>query len=99
MTGTIVTSDITISNGVLINLNCTIGHGCKIGKFSEICPSVNISGNCHIGDNVFIGTGATIIPNIKIGSRAIIAAGSVVIKDVEENTMVAGNPATFKKLI
>lgn len=99
MTGTIITSDITISDGVLINLNCTIGHSSKIGRFSEICPSVNISGNCHIGDSVFIGTDATIIPNIKIGSRAVIAAGSVVIKDVEEDTMVAGNPATFKRLI
>ena len=36
-------------------------------------------------DNVFIGTGTIIMPNVKIGPNAIIAAGSVVTKDVEEN--------------
>lgn len=51
------------------------------------------SGCIEVMDNVFIGSNATILPNVKINSNVIIAAGSVVTKDVEENTIVAGSPA------
>ena len=46
-----------------------------------------------IGDNVWIGGGAIILPGISIGDNAIVGAGSVVTRDVEANTIVAGNPA------
>ena len=81
----------------MINLSCTIGHDSIIGEFVEICPNVSISGRCKIGDLVFIGTGATILPDIKIGKNSIIAAGSVVNKNVPDNVLVAGIPATIKK--
>ena len=44
-------------------------------------------------DNVFIGLGAIIMPDVKIGPNAIVAAGSVVTKDVPEGGIVGGNPA------
>lgn len=52
----------------------------------------------HIGcievmDNVFIGLGSIILSDIKIGPNAIIAAGSVVTKDVPEGSIVGGVPA------
>lgn len=97
MAGTIVTIDVKISEGVLINIDCTIGHDTTIGAFSEICPGVHISGNCNIGTLVFIGTGAVILPNIKIGNNSIVAAGSIVTKDIPDNVMVAGIPAVIKK--
>ena len=50
-----------------------------------------------IGDNVWVGANATILPGVKIGNFSVIAAGSVVIKDVPDGVMVAGNPATIKK--
>lgn len=40
-----------------------------------------------------IGSGSTILSNITIGENAIVGAGSVVTKDVPQNTIVAGNPA------
>lgn len=46
-----------------------------------------------IGDNVFVGYGSTILAGVKIGSNVIVAAGSVVAKDVPDNVIVAGNPA------
>jgi sugar O-acyltransferase (sialic acid O-acetyltransferase NeuD family) len=94
-----ITNSIVIKNGVIVNLNCTIGHDCTIGEFVELCPNVNISGNCNIDNYTFIGTSATILPNINIGKNVIIAAGSVVTKDVPDNCMVAGIPAVIKKEI
>lgn len=48
-----------------------------------------------IGDNVFIGIRAIILPGVNIGSNVIIGAGSVISKDVPDNVIVAGNPATI----
>jgi len=46
-----------------------------------------------IGDNCFIGADSIILPGVKVGNCSIVAAGSVVTKDVPPNTIVAGNPA------
>ncbi len=46
-----------------------------------------------IEDGVFIGVHAIILPGVTIGSGAMVAAGSVVTKDVPPHTVVAGNPA------
>lgn len=46
-----------------------------------------------ISDNVLIGAAATILGNIRIGKGAMVAAGSLVLKAVPRNTMVAGSPA------
>lgn len=50
-------------------------------------------GTIEIFDNVAIGSNVTILYNTKIGPNAIIAAGSVVTKDVPEGAIVGGNPA------
>ena len=50
-----------------------------------------------IGNRVWIGQGAMVLKGVTIGDNAVIAAGSVVIRDVPPNCMVAGNPAVIKK--
>jgi acetyltransferase-like isoleucine patch superfamily enzyme len=49
--------------------------------------------------NAWIGAGATILPGVTIGENAIVAAGAVVSKDVQANTIVGGVPAKFLKVI
>ncbi|MBQ8246439.1 MAG: hypothetical protein IJZ42_04845 [Lachnospiraceae bacterium] len=61
--------------------------------------SVVKSAPIHIEDKVWIGTGCKILKGVTIGEGAVVAAGSVVVKDVEAWTMVGGNPAVvIKKL-
>ena len=50
-----------------------------------------------IGDDIWIGHGAIIIAGVKIGNGSVIAAGSVVTKDIEPYSIVGGNPAKFIK--
>lgn len=50
-----------------------------------------------IGNHVWIGINATILKGVTIGDGAIIAAGAVVNKDVEENSLVGGVPAKILK--
>ena len=97
MSNVVLTNDIKIKKGTLINLSATIGHNCIIEDFVEICPNVNISGNCVIGKFSFIGTSATILPGITIGTNAIVGAGAVVTKNVPDNEVWIGNPAKFFK--
>ncbi len=52
-------------------------------------------GDTVIGNDVWIGYHAVIMPGVKIGDGAIIAAKSVVVKDVAPYTVVGGNPATL----
>src|SRR5215813_949155 len=46
-----------------------------------------------IGRNVWIAAGATVIGGVTVGENSVVAAGSVVTKDVPPNTLVGGNPA------
>lgn len=97
MTGTIITSDIQIKKGTLINLNCTIGHDSIIGNFVELSPGVHISGNCKIGDFTVFGTNATMLPKLNVGKNVIVGAGSVVTKDLPDNCVAVGIPAKIIK--
>lgn len=53
----------------------------------------------HIGNNVSIGMRSIIMPGVTIGDGAVIAAGSVVTKNVEPYTVVGGNPAKIIRYI
>jgi acetyltransferase-like isoleucine patch superfamily enzyme len=52
-----------------------------------------------IDDDAWIGAGAFIMRGARIGARAIVAAGSVITKDVEADTVVGGNPAMVVKFM
>lgn len=87
----------------------TIGANCKIGPRSqfftpqhpmdfverrepvEICLPIEISDDC------WLGGGVTVCPGVKIGPRCIIAAGSVVTRDIPADSLAAGNPAVVKR--
>ena len=51
----------------------------------------------RIEDDAWIGAGSFVMRGVRIGARAIVAAGSVVTKDVAADTIVAGNPAGIMK--
>jgi acetyltransferase-like isoleucine patch superfamily enzyme len=50
-----------------------------------------------IKDNVWIATGAMVLPGVTIGEGAVVAAGAVVTKDVDDWMVVGGNPAKVIK--
>lgn len=66
------------------------GHDLKLWKHSASAPIV-------IGENCWIGTNVRICKGVTIGDNSIVAACSVVTKDVPANCIVAGNPAKIVK--
>lgn len=82
-----------IGNNNLIMAHSHIGHDVEIGNNCEVCTGSIIGGFVIIEDNVKIKLGVTIRNRKKIKSGALIGLGSAVVKDVEENSIVYGNPA------
>lgn len=107
--GTRIGSFCDIGKGVLIGRQCniqahvTISNGCKIGGNVFIGPKTTLlndkfpKSECLtppiIQENAVIGGGSIILPNVTIGKAAVIAAGSVVTKDVPPCIVVKGAPA------
>jgi len=96
-------SDVTISSHTFICSKVTIedhvfvGHGVK--TVNEVYPpskkntgSSEYWASTHIKQGAVIGSGAVLFPVI-IGKNSVVAAGSVVTKDVPDGVVVAGNPA------
>lgn len=82
---------------VTIGNDCFIGHGVMFvnDKFSNGGPAEgnkDLWGNITIESKVSIGSNATILP-VSICANVVIGAGSVVIKDITEPGVYAGNPA------
>jgi len=93
MTGVVLTSDSAVGEGVLINLNCTVGHDCVVHDYCELSPGVHLSGHVTLGANCVLGTGAVVLPGVQLGANAVVGAGSVVTKNVDADTLVVGIPA------
>lgn len=70
-----------------------IAHGVKIGKNSLIIAKAMIAGSVIIGENVWVAPNVSIRQTLNIGDNSVIGLGAVVVKDVEANTTVVGNPA------
>ncbi|HZS54811.1 MAG TPA: acyltransferase [Bryobacteraceae bacterium] len=104
-----ISSHTFICEGVVIEDNVFIGHGVTFtndtyprattseGKLQtehdwKVEPTV-------VKKGASIGSGATVLPNVIIGENAIVGAGSVVTKDVPSNTIVAGNPARYLRVV
>jgi putative colanic acid biosynthesis acetyltransferase WcaF len=66
---------------------CTGSHDHRLPTFDLITEEIEISDGC------WIGARATLLGGITIGSEAVVAAGSVVTKDVRRDALVAGVPA------
>ncbi|MDP4093038.1 MAG: acyltransferase [Bacillota bacterium] len=82
-----------------------IGSGCNIAwdvcimdrdyhKFNSNKEEIE---PVRIGDNVWIGCNSLVMKGVTIGNGAVVAAGSVVTKDVPQDTLVGGNPARVLK--
>ena len=92
-TGATITVNVHIGKGCLINKHVVIGHDVNIDNYTVVSPNVTIGGDVDIGSNCYIGSASVIRNGIKIGENSIIGMGAVVLKDVEPNSVMVGNPA------
>lgn len=97
--GTIVMHHAFVNAGAKISTNCILNsgshieHDVTIGHHTHISTGAILNGDCEIGNEVFIGSHATISNQIMVGNNVLVGAGSLVIKNIENNQTVAGVPA------
>ena len=89
--------------GINIGSNVRMSRGVRLETggldFTAPAPFPHKSKSITIGDDVWIGTNALVLGGVTVGSGAVIAAQSVVTRDVPENAIVAGIPARVIKFI
>jgi acetyltransferase-like isoleucine patch superfamily enzyme len=83
--------------GVVIGDDCLIGHNTVLATLNhDLDPSRRADMHpapITIGRNVWIGANAIVLPGVTIGDNAVVAAASVVTKDVPADAIVVGSPA------
>lgn len=89
-----VMMDIMFPEKISIGRNSIIGYNTTILAHEYLINEYRL-GDVVIGSNVMVGANSTILPGVVIGDGAIIAAGSVVTKDVPPGAFVGGNPIQF----
>lgn len=97
---------ITTDGGVSIGDRTLVGYGTSILSSNHNIPTnqerIFNAGHTrapvHISSDVWIGANCTILPGVTVGEGAVIAAGSIVTKDVAPFTMVGGVPAKLIRI-
>ncbi len=107
MMGAVLNIGAVIGERTMIDMNVVVGGRAIVGKDCHIGAGTVLAGvieppNANpviIGDNVLIGANAVVLEGIKVGNGSVVAAGSVVVRDVEPDTVVAGVPAKVIKMV
>lgn len=90
---------VTIGENVFIGPFCGFYTASHPMNFADRNTGIEKALPITVGDNCWFGANVSVLQGVTIGSGCVIAAGSVVTKDVPDNSMVAGVPAVVKKHI
>lgn len=105
MMGAVINIGAHIGTGSMIDMNAVLGARAYVGNRCHVGAGSVLAGVLEppsatpviIEDDVMIGANCVILEGVKVGKGAVVAAGSVVTKDVPENCVVAGIPAKVVK--
>jgi putative colanic acid biosynthesis acetyltransferase WcaF len=81
---------VTIGSHVCISQRaflCTGSHDHRVESFDLMTKAIQVEDSCWIGAQVFVG------PGVQLGQGSVVAAGAVLVRNVEAGTVVGGNPA------
>lgn len=88
-----LTTNTIIGDHVVILPNSIISHDVTVGSYSCIAGGVCLSGKVSVGESCYLGTNCSVRDSVYIGDNSLVGMGSVVINDIEADSIVKGIPA------
>lgn len=106
MMGAILNIGASVGSGSMIDMGAVLGGRATVGENCHIGAGAVLAGVIEpacavpvvVEDRVLIGANAVVLEGVRVGADSVVAAGSVVTKDVPPGTVVAGSPARFVKM-
>lgn len=94
--GTIIMPFVEINDFVMISMGVKVAHHTVLKEAAFLSTGVNLGAGIIFGTHSFAGIGSTITTGIsRVGDYATIGAGTVIIRDVPDNAVMAGNPGSL----
>ena len=85
-----------IGGACIINTFANIEHDAVIGKYCHISTGAMVNGDCEVGERTFLGSQSVVVNGVSIVPDCIIAAGSMVRKNITQKGIYSDNPAKLK---
>lgn len=92
----IINADARIGRGCIINTCANIEHDAEIGDFCHISTGAMVNGNCRVGEETFLGSQSVMVNGTEISPGCVVAAGSMIRKNLTKRGVYSGNPAILK---
>jgi sugar O-acyltransferase (sialic acid O-acetyltransferase NeuD family) len=88
-----ITADVRIGDHVILLPGSVISHDSVLGDYSCVAAGACVSGRVKVGPSCYLGSTCAIREGVTLGEYSLVGMGSVVLEDVQANTVVVGNPA------
>ena len=93
LAGVVLTADATISRHVAVMPHAVVTHDVVVRDYATLASGVKLGGGVVVDEGAYLGAGAMVREGVRIGAWSQIGMGSVVLRDVPEYEVWAGNPA------
>ena len=88
----VINANAKIGINCILNTKCVIEHDAKVGNNCHVSTGAIINGDSVLGSDSFLGSMSCISSQVKVGNNCVIGAGSLIVKNLEDNTIAYGNP-------
>ena len=88
-----VTVKVRVGDHCILNRGSQLSHDCEVGDFCSLNPGACVAGNVRIGSGSEVGSASVLRQGTSVGQGCTVGMGAVVVSDVPDNAVVAGNPA------
>ena len=91
-----INANAEIGKGCIINTFANIEHDAVVDDYCHISTGVMVNGGCKVGKATFLGSQSVVVNGISIVPDCIIAAGSMIRKDILQKGVYSGNPVLLR---